>query len=203
MRRRTFLKHGALWLAAPPMLMLPRKSKASQLMQVIARRNDGGGPWQQVVDDTGVFTVRIGDIAGREYMAGSFTAANTGAVSNIQAYMREFGTPGAYTFSIGIWSESGGNPAAPITNGTIAGLSYADLAGSFTQETFTFSTPPSIAASTVYYVVIHADQIDAANYIQAYYNATGTEEVLNGDGTPTWSDQDGAAFLRLIINGES
>lgn len=175
----------------------------SQMMQmVIAKKNAGGGGWSQTLNSDGTSERTVGNASSDTYQGFQFTADNTGTIDSIDLYCREWGTPGAYTFDLEIWSNSGDSPDTLLTNGSVQ-FDLADAPSTSSDFNIAFSTGPNITSGTSYWIVLHADQIDAFNYLRVSFQPTGTDGWDNdrsSDGS-TWNALDFDANLRAVING--
>ena len=180
--------------------MLPCLAVPPHLAVVAKKKSAASTPWTQVLSAGNSFSLKCGETTANVHIAHSFVAANSGTVSSIDYYCREFGIPGAHTFSMALHADNTGEPAASALE-TISGITYASLAGTPTLTTFTFSSPPSITASNTYWIVIKADQTDASNYVQFYRLTTGTATASNGTATPVWTVNDSSSTAGATING--
>lgn len=176
-------------------IYLPHRRKAFQA---------GGAPWQQDLDTDGTNQQKVGDVSADTYTAGSFTASNTGTITNVVLQMRKDGTPSGRSFTVAIYDDSSGEPGSAITNGSITGNDMNALSSSYQDETFVFSTPPSITATTAYWIVIFAeDAADATNYMRWRFDANETGEAVSrdADGVGPWNSVDATATIRGQLNG--
>jgi len=126
-------------------------------------------------------------------LAQKITPASSYAIQKVSVWMNRYNSPSGNVW-IEIWSSSGGNPNALITNGTSDTVSAGGISTTAALVDFNFTTPPSLLSGTVYFVVVTRDYGDStSNYIKVYNYAAGN--YAGGtywewdSGGPTWTDK--------------
>ena len=123
--------------------------------------------------------VSLRESGGADKLAMSFQSGRAGSVGHVRLWLRTVGSPaGAMTLTIE--PDSSGDPSGtPVTNGTAGTVDEDDttvITGGYQWVTFTFSTPPSLSASTTYWLVLSTDRAaHASNYIE-----WGVDDVRQG-----------------------
>ena len=105
------------------------------------------------------------------------------------------------TYTVSIYTQTGDNLNAVVTNGTSAGVTGSNDWSADTID-FNFSPCATVSASTNYSIVInHDNDFNASNYVRAYYDdeadsLTGIAARFGIDGT--WgADLPGDAMFKI------
>lgn len=173
-------------------------------LAVLARKNAGGGgsPWTQTLS-SGTNQISCGDIAAQQWIAFSFTSdGTTGNFESVTASMRYQGTPTTETFDVYIYDDNTGEPGSQLTGAANSNNNLSALSATYQNETFTLDSPAARAASTVYWIVFHADQVDATHFFRVQTDATDVNGARSrsADGV-TWSSQDTSSLMNGQLDG--
>jgi hypothetical protein len=127
-----------------------------------------------VTNNNGAASLFIGEIEmmevatytnGPQQLEQSFQIA-AASVSSIRLWLRKVGSP-AGNLTAKIWTDSGGNPNAVVTNGTSDTVVASTLSSSYGFIEFIFATPASLSASTTYWVTLETtDSYSEFDYVQ-------------------------------------
>lgn len=136
--------------------------------------------------------------SGNQYTAMSFTANADYTIYHVTVKLRRIGTGGGGTITAALCTNNAtpnpDEPTATCTNADATMLASHPGTGG-TEETFDFAAGYSVTNGSRYWFRLHTDTIgDDSNYIQNYYNTTGSEITLRADSTPTWAAQDSACI---------
>jgi hypothetical protein len=98
-------------------------------------------------------------------LAQSFQLGSSTTIGAVKLYLKKVGSPTG-NLTAKIYSDSGGSPNALITDGTSDAVAASTLSTSYGLITFAFSAPPSLTATTTYWIVFEtADSASGANYV--------------------------------------
>jgi hypothetical protein len=104
---------------------------------------------QQAVNSGGPFSLIDGGTYS--HLAQGYTPSKTFLVTQIELSLSKIGSPTG-TIQLHIRQVSGGDPGTSITNGDSATLNASAISSTNGFVAFTFSTPPSVTISTLYYI---------------------------------------------------
>ncbi len=130
------------------------------------------------------------NVYGANWKAQTFTTtATTTRLESVELYLNKTGSPSG-NFTVGIYATSGGNPTGAAL-GTVS-LTANNVGASSNWYKFTFSTPVTVSASTVYAIVANATSGDVSNYI-IWYRANSNvyssgAGLTSSDSGGSWSD---------------
>jgi len=134
---------------------------------------------------------------GRVSYAAPFTTIGAGTMQTFTACLAAGGTP-SDNVDLSLEADSAGTPSnTPIATAAVAGSS---LTGTPTDISFSFSSPQSLSASTVYWLVLRRDgSLDGTNLYKPCGNTgSGTQAWASTLGTGTW-DQDYVNFNQRYV----
>lgn len=119
--------------------------------------------------DGAVEVLKDGAASNQKFSIGFTQGATAQKVKKIRLNLTKNGTPANETngLTLTVETDAAGNPSGtPITNGTATTIPTAGISTTATWVEFTFPTPPTLAATTDYHIVITGDyDDDAANSI--------------------------------------
>ena len=154
---------------------------------------------------------KLRDTATNTKISQGFKPSTSSTVTKIRLWLKSTGTPaGTDTVTLAIHANSSGVPAASaITNGTATAVDISDtLTSSYAWVEFTFSTNPSLTASTQYHLVLSgAFTISAVNYvlwgIDDYDVIYPDGSMSVNDGTTWTTETNFDACFEVYITGGS
>ena len=115
----------------------------------------------------------VGQDSDEHKRALRWTASESCTVEEFKAWLAFVGYPGPDgDIWIEIWDDDSGSPGSIITNGTSSTIYAQNLTNNTSggaEETFTFSTPPSLTSGNDYYFVTGFDWTpNGSNYVRWY-----------------------------------
>jgi hypothetical protein len=120
----------------------------------------GGGTNDMVV------TITVAAVVANDGISQGFSHSNTTTAQFADILLKKTGTPTG-NLTLAIYSNTAGMPNAVITNGTANVVAASTLTTGYTLIRFTWSTPPTITASTQYHLVLTtADSASNTNYVE-------------------------------------
>ncbi|MDQ7027564.1 MAG: choice-of-anchor R domain-containing protein, partial [Anaerolineae bacterium] len=169
-----------------------------------AYSSNGGTSWTtDAVDHT--FTVTTSAVTSNDSLAQGVQVSSVTNVKSVKLWLRKSGTP-AGNLTVKIETDSSGSPSGTVvTNGTSATVAASSLATSYGWIEFTFSTPPSLSASTQYHLVLETtDTQSNTNYVE--WGADGSSPSyasgeMKHERSATWSAESKDAVFKVISDG--
>lgn len=111
-------------------------------------------------------SITLAAVAANDAIGQGFSHSSTTTVNYADLLLKKTGTPTG-NLTLAIYSNTSGLPNAVITNGTADVVAASTLTTGYTLIRFTFSTPPTITASTQYHLVLTtADSASNTNYVE-------------------------------------
>ncbi|MDP3962880.1 MAG: choice-of-anchor R domain-containing protein, partial [bacterium] len=139
-------------------------------------------------------------------IAQSFQTSTTAPINKISLYLKKVGVPPNVTVQINKnnGSEPGKNGADIITSGT---LSANLVTANYAWVDVTFTSAPTLTASTTYWLLIDAARDDSNYWVigldgaDAYPYGTGKWSPNWGAGNPTWNAAGGDFTFQIWMGG--
>lgn len=133
----------------------------------------------------------VGDTTSDSYSGFYFRDTVSRSICKVSfSLSKEGGLINTYTYTAQVWTTSGNNLSAVVTNGTSTGITGRN-SWAHTLVTFTFPTPPSLTANTLYAIVVTCNTVNRSNFVDVdYYNAAPTSPI---QGRLTIADSSGNA----------
>jgi len=156
---------------------------ASQLVTADSQTTDSGG--------------NLGFVDGGTYsaIAQALVPTTSYTVHSIQLSLIKTGSPTG-NLTVSIRADSAGSPGSSITNGDSVTIAASSISSPTAFYTFTFSTPPSLTASTTYHIELtHTGTFDGSNTIS--WSRAGSNAYTAGPlefkiGAGAWTDDGGS-----------
>ena len=144
---------------------------------------------------SGTANVPVGKYATRTYSAVSWTTGSAYSCKQIKFKHAVSGTITGGNSYAKIWDNNAGEPGNLLgTSGGIALTSISDGE----QVTYTFSTPISLENATVYHAGIYVDTVDEVNYIELYFDDSGTDDFNYGNDGSSWTNADATSTIWAV-----
>lgn len=130
-------------------------------------------------------------VTTNDKLAQSFQVSSLTPVAEVDLWLKKVGTPTG-NLTVEIQTDSAGEPSGTaVTNGTSNTVSASTLTTSFADITFTFSSNPSLASGTTYWLVLTtSDTQSNTNYV-VWGADTSTPSYadgsMSGEDAGTWS----------------
>lgn len=169
---------------------------------IISGGGGGGSPWSQVIDSSGTSARSTGFSTTEMGYAGRFVASANATIDSVLLNLRRSGTPGAFTYSVGIYADAGGSPGSAVTNGVLAGQLYSDLTTTATDTLFTYTAKPTLVSGSTYWVGVICDQSSGSVFLQVVVNLTGSDYTKRVNTSGVWGDKD-LAIIRATLTGKA
>jgi len=128
---------------------------------------NGGSSWDTTtylaVDTTFSVTTAA---EGKAKLAQSCQIGSGADIYSLKLWLKKVGGPGG-NLSISIQGDSAGDPdGTPVSDGTSELVAASGISTSYGWIEFTFATPPTLSASTTYWLVLETtDSASATNYV--------------------------------------
>jgi len=117
---------------------------------------------------------QIGIEAGKYYIGTTWNSGTERTICKIGFELyKSAGDISGKTFYVELWTKSGNNLDALVTNGTSTGVA-GNNSWDATWVYFAFDNHPVLSASTNYAVTISMHEVDADNYARIYLDYSGT-----------------------------
>lgn len=98
------------------------------------------------------------------------------------------------------WDNAGVPDGVAVTNWTSNVINYTALSATFTEETFTFASIPTLTAETLYHIVIKRSSAnDAVNYYAAESAWSDVQIGTMSLNTGSWANVDTDLYFKLPI----
>jgi hypothetical protein len=111
-------------------------------------------------------SITVAAVVANDGIAQGFSHSNTTTAQYADILLKKTGTPTG-NLTLAIYSNTAGMPNAVITNGTANVVAASTLTTGYTLIRFTWTTPPTITASTQYHLVLTtADSASNTNYVE-------------------------------------
>lgn len=138
--------------------------------------------------------------------AQSFSTTVGGTVPRISVYLGKAGSPGSLTLRIN--TDNGGEPSNTTVSNASATILAANVGTSPSWIDVAFASPPTLAASTRYWLILDYGSNSATNYwnwrrdiTDGYTGEMGKYTDSCCSGNPTWKNVGGDLAFRLWIGG--
>lgn len=161
-------------------------------LRLVGLRDDDFSLWTEggTIRDN-EFEITTSAVTTNDKLAQSFEISTASTVSEIDLYLKKVGSPTG-NLTVEIQTDSAGEPSGTaVTNGTSNTVSASTLTTSFADITFTFSSNPSLASGTTYWLVLTtSDTQSNTNYV-VWGADTSTPSYADGEmlgeDASTWS----------------
>jgi len=141
-------------------------------------------------------------ITSNDKLAQGFQLTEAVSVLSVKLWLKKVASPTG-NLTVKIQTNSGGSPSGtPVTNGTSNTVAASSLSTSYGYITFTFSTPPSLSASTQYHIVLEtADSQSNTNYV--VWGADGSSPgyasgEMKRERAAAWSAESKDAVFQVV-----
>ncbi len=145
-------------------------------------------------DSTGVtFKALTGS---NRYISSTFTVGGSNlAADNAYVFLRRIGSPG--TFTIQIWTDSGGSPSALVASAsaTTTTATITDVISLF--KVFDLSAAADLTASTAYHIVVFGASTDSATNHWEVGVASGVDNSKSATSGASWSASGFGLYYRV------
>ena len=165
---------------------------------------NGGSSWTPQSSDMDLVVVTDA-ITKNDSLAQGIQVDEAVTVQSVRLWLKKVGSPSG-NLMVKIETDSSGDPSGtPVTNGTSDTVAASSLGTSYGWITFTFSTPPSLSASTQYHLVLEtADSQSDTNYVVWGADAS-TPGYADGEmmreRSAVWSAESADAIFQVVTDG--
>lgn len=169
----------------------------------IRQSSNSGTSWIADFGDAG-FSVTLDAIVSKDKLAQGFQIGSTTTIATVRLWLKKVGSPTG-NLTVKIYTNSGGNPNTLVTDGTSDVVAATTLATSYGWIDFTFSTPPSLTASTQYHIVLETtDSASNTNYV--VWGADGSSPgypsgEMKSEASAVWSAESMDAIFDVVGSG--
>jgi len=151
-----------------------------------------------------------GNISDDQTRAGSpFSDATGGTLGTVKAWLERQSSATTNNLIMDIYDDNSGEPGSVIANGSSNAVAVNTLAigtgngAAATEIEFTWSTPPTIAASTTYHCVLRGDGSFGGGQVFVFTSdSTPNVRDWSTDGGTNWSSFSGYMSFEIILAGE-
>lgn len=154
---------------------------------------NGGSSWSGVSTSDMDVTITNSAISSNDKLAQGFQISSANTVEKVRLWLKKVGSPSG-NLTVKIQTNNAGNPSGTtVTNGTSATVAASSLSTSLGWIEFTFSTPPSLSASTQYHIVLEtSDSQSDVNHVVwgSDYTSPGyASGVMKRERSAVWSNE--------------
>lgn len=169
-----------------------------------AYSSNGGVTWTTDAADT-QFTLTIDAVTSYDRLAQGFQIASSTTVQSVRLWLKKVGSPSG-NLTVKIETDSSGDPSGtPVTDGTSDTVAVSSLAASYGWIDFTFSTAPSLSASTQYHIVLETTGTQSnTNYVEWGADSSSpsyADGEMKSEASSVWSAQSKDASFEVIASG--
>lgn len=149
-------------------------------VRLTGTKGDAFSLWTPSTDDA-EFEVTTSAVTTNDKLAQSFEISTATVISEVDLWLKKVGSPTG-NLTVEIQTDSAGEPSGTaVTNGTSNTVSASTLTTSFADITFSFSSNPSLASGTTYWIVLTtADTQSNTNYV-VWGADTSTPSYADGE----------------------
>ncbi len=171
---------------------------------VRATSSDGGSTWVAGTTDLDL-AVTTTAVTLKDKLAQGIQVSNTSTIQKVRLWLKKTGSPTG-NLTVKLQTDSSGSPSGTtVTNGTSATVAASSLSTSYGYIDFTFSTQPSLTASTQYHIVLEtADSASNTNYVEWGADASSpgyASGVMKSEVSSAWGAESKDAVFQVIADG--